>query len=95
MNNKAYPYLVMSLPTNMHKLLGTLEVNWVDCELRSPDARQYRSHGMSPVGRENASMARDALTNHSKRAMSGVAPNRCGVSLKVVSIFDYQVPQYL
>lgn len=48
---------------------------------------------MSVVGRENASMAREALTNHPERAMSGVAPNRCGVSPKAVSIFDYQVPQ--
>jgi hypothetical protein len=40
-------------------------------------------------------MVRDALTNHSERAMGGVAPNRCGVSPKIVSIFDYQVPQYI
>ena len=46
-------------------------------------------------GERNASILRDALTNHPERPMSGVAPNRCGVSPKVVSIFDYQVPQYL
>jgi len=47
---KAYSCSIMSLPTTVHEYIRNAETR-LGC-LRSPEARQYRSHGMYLVGTE-------------------------------------------